>query len=369
MANASSNHEYLAIDLVRGLSAFAVLVWHYQAFYFVDAGGPPIFAHRSDQPFYSALSLFYNYGALAVPLFWAISGFVFTTKYVQRRKTAREFFVARFSRLYPLHFLTLLVVAGIQLVSMELLGKYQVYPYNDLYHFVLNIFFAPAWGLEKGFSFNSPIWSVSVEVVIYATFFVSIPLVARLRIVAPLAIMAASYFIQRHIPQFLFWQCGYYFYLGVFLYQACALIGRWSWAAGLALLACWAAFGYGSVDRFGVLAIPCLFSAILVICSAIDKHRIARPALQKLSWVGESTYSTYLWHMPVIMVATTTFALTGANRTAILNQAWFFVAFMALVFVLARLSYRYIEIPSQSYIRRKWLAGSPSLLTQTTTAT
>ena len=62
----------------------------------------------------------------------------------------------RFSRLYPLHFATLLFVAAAFLAF----GPY-IYE-SDAYHFVLNVLLASSIGFEKGYSFNGPSWSISV---------------------------------------------------------------------------------------------------------------------------------------------------------------------------------------------------------------
>lgn len=43
---------------------------------------------------------------------------------------------------------------------------------NDLYYFVLQLFVASDWGLQAGDSFNGPIWSISVELLVYVIFFV-----------------------------------------------------------------------------------------------------------------------------------------------------------------------------------------------------
>ena len=37
--------------------------------------------------------------------------------------------------------------------------------------FILNFFLVSGWGFEKGPSFNGPVWSVSVEIIIYFFFF------------------------------------------------------------------------------------------------------------------------------------------------------------------------------------------------------
>lgn len=130
-------------------------------------------------------------------MFWAISGFIFFFKYFDRLSRgaigAGDFFVARFSRLYPLHFATLLLVLGLQLAFLARHGQFFVYPYNDLRHFVLNLLFISGWGLQKGDSFNAPIWSVSVELIVYIAFFVLVTYLSLVRAwIAALGLVALS---------------------------------------------------------------------------------------------------------------------------------------------------------------------------------
>lgn len=82
-----------------------------------------------------------------------------------------DYCINRLSRLYPLHVLTLLVVAAIQFLRMILDKEYFVYPYNDVYRFLLNMFFLQSGWFEQGWSFNAPSWSIAVEVLAYLLFF------------------------------------------------------------------------------------------------------------------------------------------------------------------------------------------------------
>src|SRR5690606_31719884 len=110
-----------------------------------------------------------NHGLRAVELFWVISGFIFAHIYMSRTSTkTSEFFVARFARLYPLHFLTLICITLLILCGYYLSPNFKTPANADVYHFLLNVFFASAWGFERGMSFNGVIWSVSVEIPIYA---------------------------------------------------------------------------------------------------------------------------------------------------------------------------------------------------------
>ncbi|MBL8581747.1 MAG: acyltransferase, partial [Rhizobiaceae bacterium] len=138
---APDGRHYTAVDLLRGLAALAVLLWHYQHFWFPPAGQPATLPPLVQLPLSGTLWPFYLYGHYAVQLFWVISGFVFAAVYAGRRPSAASFFGARFARLYPLHFVTLLLVAVLQFWSISALGYFQIYLYNDLYHFVLNVFF------------------------------------------------------------------------------------------------------------------------------------------------------------------------------------------------------------------------------------
>lgn len=162
---------YSAVDFLRGMGALTILVWHYHHFYFEKAYFGPTNGSPSwdfaRQPFYELLFIPYHWGMWAVQFFWMLSGFVFAFVYLQKEMSAKSFFIFRFSRLYPLHFISLLVIATLQYISLYLLGSFQILEINDLYHFVLNLFFAQHWGLQEGYSFNSPSWSVSVEELVY----------------------------------------------------------------------------------------------------------------------------------------------------------------------------------------------------------
>jgi peptidoglycan/LPS O-acetylase OafA/YrhL len=226
----SDTDYYHGVDLLRGLAAMAVVLFHYLNF-FIPAGATDAVANFHDlEPLHQMLWPFYQYGLFAVQLFWLISGFVFAAVYAGRTTKPGKFFINRFARLYPLHFVTLLVVAGLQIGRFHALGNFQTYQFNDLYHFVLNLFFASSWGLELGMSFNGPIWSVSVEVAIYGAFLVTLPFLYRRGILGPLALAvlftSGSAF---KLPGTVFWQCGFYFFLGSAIHIAFGVLRDRPW--------------------------------------------------------------------------------------------------------------------------------------------
>lgn len=120
--------------------------------------------------------IFHNpYGSLAVPFFFMMSGAIFAMKYgkiiLKNNISIYNFTLRRIARLYPLHIVTLLIVAITQYYIFNISGKYYYIENNDIYHFILNLFFASDWGFQKGNSFNSPFWSVSHEFLIYLFFY------------------------------------------------------------------------------------------------------------------------------------------------------------------------------------------------------
>lgn len=171
----STTNRYYLLDLLRFLACLMVVFWHYVHFFYVGPGVLPLGWEPSSQPLFPIFFLGYKFGHLGVQMFWALSGFVFfalfSGKIHRGELSARNFAVDRFSRLYPLHLFSLLLVLLLTGVLRHLTGNEGIYPCNDLYHFILNVFFVPYVLPNSGWSFNAPVWSVSLELIAYVFFF------------------------------------------------------------------------------------------------------------------------------------------------------------------------------------------------------
>ncbi len=341
------------IDCLRGVAALAVLVWHYQHFYFIKTANA--LANRSSQPFYEVLNIFYNYGRHAVFLFWVISGFVFSTVYIKSKRTSsKSFFVHRLARLYPLHFLTLIAVLVLQLISLRLTGGYQIYGINDAYHFILNLFFVSNWGLEKGYSFNGPIWSVSIEVLIYFFFFMTLPIVIKRGITAVLFfIVFFGLGVKALIPQSSIWQCGLYFYLGCLsfyvwrIFRVYTVVLMILSALSLAASVIIVYIKPGLIEstiQFVLMLPPIVLMAALM--DAKDEGRIG----SYFKGFGDLTYSIYLWHIPIQIAVLTFFDYKALNRN-IFSTGSFFLSFVISVLLIAYFSFHFYELPMRNWVR------------------
>ncbi|MEN0054106.1 MAG: acyltransferase [Mucilaginibacter sp.] len=175
-SNQSPPSHFYTLDAIRGFAAIIVVIYHWQLFYYANDTWVSSKIDKTALPFYPYLSVIYNDAVVAVDLFFLLSGFVFFWLYADRIATRkinfRKFIIFRISRLYPVHFATLLLVAALQWLMFKNAGHYFIIQFNDTYHFILNLLFMQSWGIEKGASFSGPSWSASVEVFLYLVFFV-----------------------------------------------------------------------------------------------------------------------------------------------------------------------------------------------------
>lgn len=358
----SARTRYTYLDLVRGLAAISVILVHYRWFYAVapmDWGSS--FAHHL--PLAAVLRPFYDHGGFAVQLFWLLSGAVFVIRYGVSRFDGRRFWVWRFARLYPLHFATLLLITAIQLVSIRLTGGPTVYDHFDLYHFVLQLAMAGAWGLERGDSFNAPIWSVSVEILIYFAFYLYAR--AMRATLARQLLISAAFTIIWVFLRTRWAQCGSLFFLGGALPLALDVGARISprLVRGLAFAVFPAAcLGIWVVTVVMGRYIPdivyyyTLLPALMVTTLACDA--VLPPVPRGTRWIGGSTYATYLMHMP-ILIAAKIWLDARPDRLAILASPATLVIYVASV-IAAAVSVHYLfEQPMQRAIQRRWDALPP----------
>ncbi|MFO6446005.1 acyltransferase family protein [Erythrobacter sp. NE805] len=359
--------HYHAVDVLRGLAAFAILVYHYRHMLFppgvFDIYGGDM---AGELPLYDWLFPFYLYGNWAVQVFWMISGFVFAKVYAGKDTPGGTFVLRRFARLYPLHFVTLLIVAALQPIAVADFGAPLIFGNNDAWHFVLNLFLASGWGLERGMSFNAPIWSVSVEILVYLLFWLVAKPLLRGGIAGPLAIIAAAgamLMLGAGAPRI--WQCVQYFFIGCALYHVAGHhlrpVRDLALIAGAAAAACLALPLLVPGLRLGNLVLP-LAIALVGGAALIDLGRWGAP-IRRLRFIGDSTYGTYLWNVPLQIAA-----LLLAHRLGIAPEVWqapaMFFAYLAVCFGAGWLSYVAFERPANRAILRWWSArrSAPSTL-------
>ncbi len=364
--------RFYSLDVLRGVAALVVVLWHWQHF-FLPLNKQGVVFSANNQPWFESLSVFYNYGDNAVQLFFCLSGFIFFWLYskriAERSISFRSFSILRLSRLYPLHFITLIFVAVVQLIYTDMTHTYFVYPFNDAYHFFLNLIFVSSWGFQKGYSFNYPIWSVSVEILLYAIFFVFSRFFYQNIIAVIFAIIFGHFFVyslNRFIASGI--EC---FFLGAIVFivymQVVKRGDAWNasiWLPLLAVLAWLVTIEYVSpnhVISHGEL--PWIYQKIesawldfvlfpMTILSLALMETKRGTLGKRLSFVGDISYSSYLLHFP-LQLAVAAVATKLAIGQTFYYSPWFMAVFFFVLILISLASHHYFEIPMQRMLRGK----------------
>lgn len=381
---------FFSLDAIRGLAALSVVVYHWKHFFY---NGTVLSNYDNlAQPFYSFLFVFYKKGYFSIDLFFLLSGFIFFLLYSNRISakeiSIRSFSILRFSRLYPLHFITLLFVLAIQMVTHYRTGSFIVHPLNDLYHFILNVFLASGLGLEHGSSFNSPVWSVSIEVLLYAIFFIlcsfgkSRPLKLLIFIFTGLVLSYTRFpltVIGKGIFSFFLGGLVFHYYSNIIKAEkyyrflapfAIVLFSVWvvtfleikfDFIESIFLKLLGSSFVFNSYDysteivhqSFNLFTTAFLFPLTILLFALIETYRghLGR----RVSFLGKISYSVYLLHFPLQLIIIVLTGILGVESTFFYTKTSMILFFFVLI-PLSLSSYRFFERPAQELIRSKLLA-------------
>lgn len=333
MQTASPNAaRVVELDALRGLAALAVVAFHYTTLYgelYGHSGPPPVS---------------FGFGNYGVHLFFLISGFViFMT--LERTRTAMDFVVSRFSRLFPAYWVAILMSAA---VVYTIGMPSQRLPLGDLL-----LDFTMIQQLLGAEHIDGSYWTLQVELFFYVQMLAWYMLgqLRRIRwiILGWLALAIAyglatkfdrhfSYTVRevlilRHIP---------FFAIGILFYRIRTHPGGWKPDAAM-IGACIGAIA---------IAYPPVYAKVALVCTAI----FALFAMGGLGWLraapfaffGAISYSLYLLHQAIGFSLIWHFEQFGMGPgTAGLCAA-------LIVTVLAMLLTFLVERPALRLIRDAW---------------
>lgn len=320
------------LDALRGLAALGVVAFHYTTFY------------QQEQGHLQPLGFGFPAGNYGVHLFFLISGFViFMT--LERTRSAMDFAVSRFSRLFPAYWAAMAITAAVvYTIGLPI----QRIPAIDL---AVNLTM-----LQEILGFthlDGSYWTLQVELFFYLQmlFWCMLGQLKRIRwIIAAWLIMAVIYALtsQRHLHfsytlrELLLLRHIPFFALGILFY--CLYAGSGDRRANIAMIAL-------SLVAIGVSYAPTYLVAGLA-CSAIFALFVAG----KLRWLraapfvflGAISYSLYLLHQAI------GFALIHRLEAAGVSSLAAVVATALLLMALATALTYGLERPAMRGIRRWW---------------
>ena len=344
---------------LRGIAAMVVVLFHFYS------------GHNS------VILLFLNWVGYAVDFFFILSGFILNWVYLGKGSSLNwsSYLKARIARIIPLYFLTTLVFLPCDIFSylkygLTYLGK--DYPVTLLSNLLM------ISGIMDGdhHTLNVPAWSISVEFFCYLTVFPLLVILAKFIskkrfsiyfLVFLVLICTKGLVFCYHTPPIpiLDWHWNssflmrgiFGFSLGFFLcsiYRKSATaqcrprVGHINFVIfGAVIVFFLARLSYIPEDTL-LYAFP-----FLVFFTAYDEGIFAvLLKLSPLQWLGERSYSIYLWHVPVLYFMGRTYKYICSLHvgTPYYRLTYFFL-FLLIVLAISELSYRYIEIPCRNYIR------------------
>jgi peptidoglycan/LPS O-acetylase OafA/YrhL len=337
-----------SIELLRFFSISLVLLWHYKFFFFVSNKYYKfnIETEKILLPFYNILKKFYNAGYYGVELFWCISGFIISYIYLSYSKkvSAKKYFINRFSRLYPLHLLTLIIVLILQIISKVLTNNFQVFFGNDFYHFILNLLFISGWGFEKTSSFNQPIWSVSIEIIIYIYFYLLINFIKKYKYIFLMLLYLILFLFNKFIFPNSILNAGAFFVSGILVYFL-FFEKRKIFHYLLIIL-----FFINISGNFKINAF-CPF--MIMLCLLSEKY-INKNTKNIFSFFGNLTYSAFLLHFPLTLIILIMQGVLNFSSDIYFTYKFFFLYFVILI-ILSHLSFIYFEMKIKNKIRNLML--------------
>lgn len=313
---------------------------------------------------------FFGGGYVGVDVFFVISGYLITSSLVREGSTSGRidlpaFYARRARRLLPM---SALVVTAVAVVSFVLLSPIEN---SNLAPSVLfsATYLSNLWFAKESTDYLAPevhdnpllhTWSLSVE----EQFYLFWPLIILLALrggalqrerrlgIAMLATFAVSFvatvWIQRFAQPWAFfasplraWEFAAGGLLVAFRPPQHAALSRYAPALGGIALLCiaGAAVGYGATTPFpGVTALlPVGGTALAILAGGFAPTVFHRAAAQRhVRWMGDASYSIYLWHWPLIVLPAVLWGEQG-----LLSRSLSVAASLAL----AALSYRFVENP------------------------
>lgn len=370
----------LSLDSIRGIAATSVVVHHLLLM--------PTFLAAFPHNAWVNCS-FFRSAWLLVDLFFVLSGMVMSMSYVEGdfgRFSLRDFMVRRLARVYPLHIVMLLANLLFRLlrIGLVLAGVVVAAPaafeVNNGYSFLLNVFLLHSMGFIDYLSWNAPSWSISVEFYTYLVFGLVILVAQRLRslwwlyVLSGLIAAGSLYVIVFVLDKgslglqtdFGILRCFVSFFIGVLTVKIVHLLPRKlsppvqgilqsvAMIASIALVSLVEA--YPAASFLAPLTFAVFLGSLLAFPNALLVPRILTS--KPLVWLGQRSYSIYMVHALVVLLAEYGVRAVGARPIAALDSMWpglpatlNLSLSLAAVLGVSHLTYLYVEIPGGKLLR------------------
>lgn len=315
------------------------------------------------------LSPLMGVGHMAVPAFFMLSGYVLAYNYGERFRQLSwrgvgRFLVLRLGRIYPVHFVALLAVAAMVVVSDRVGFRLADAGYSTR-DFLLNLALVHTWVPHFQLNWNYPSWSISSEWFAYLLFPYAMAWPLR-KLTLPRAIVLGSIALGASVGVVLAWKpWPFYelvlvvptFFTGVAIHGIVGSSSPGMASRGLRFL---------PESLMIVLILACFLpgdeavTAILLVGFAILIFALARLkdtchsiwSIWPAVYLGEVSYSLYMTHTLAQKVVYKLLPAARFEDSGTATQIGVLVAYGLLVAFGCLASYYLVELPSRRLMKR-----------------
>ena len=325
------------------------------------------------------IMFFARSGKIPVYVFVIISGFVISHLLVQKRERYDAYLVRRFFRLWPALFAVLLVFAGFQLAGAPLRDIESFWAHFMLEATMFHGIVPDQVMQDANSAISGPGWSISLEWQFYivAPLIVGAFMMGGWRIAALFAGLIACLAFgvlntkQPEVmaegltwsePAFLPQVIGF-FALGMVSYALMVKLQETEkplrYGSSLVIVALLLAFNFKGPEGnwLPIMIWAAIFASIFTSGSLIH-IALDNPVFR---WLGTISYSTYITHMPVLIIVNQYLVRNIAERGTYEKVGYMILICTPLVLIVSALSYYFIEKPGIAIGRRiaSKLTGKP----------
>jgi len=331
------------LDALRGIAAIGVLIFHYSIIYKVKLH---TLNFNTDDPF---PGFHFTFGEMGVDLFFVLSGFVIMMT-SERVKSALDFAIARFVRLWPTFFVCCSITC-IFLICFPM-GISQRLPV-----YLVNLTLVQP-GFVKFPLIDGAYWSLHVEVEFYAIIFLLIIFKQTKKIVFYFSLFTVLCLVYQLILLLFHTDNVAHHDIGLIRHSGTFLTGiycyryyqtrDYKYLVGIGLLSFGVLLSHGLRNyTFGV--IPHYFGNLLFIIVMLYVTLIGNRFLRHeiFQFFGKISYSLYLLHQMIGFTVMHYLNTYGLNLNYCAGFAFIFVV------ILASLVTYLVDVPAQKYLRVK----------------
>jgi peptidoglycan/LPS O-acetylase OafA/YrhL len=214
------------------------------------------------------------------------------------------------------------------------------------------------WGHEIGNSFNGPVWSVSVEILVYIIFFLILKLNKSI-IINIIIIILCILAIKLKIPSQVF-NCLAFFYIGGLSAIAYEKLQGSKYTRQIFKTICLILILIPIIiyitkiyeHKYFVTLFLLLYTPILLLFSA-QQFSVSLYIQKTIEAAGNMTYSIYLIHFPLQL--TIAICLDYIGREIPYYSKELFWGYILTTLLISFYIYKFFELPVRNKIRIKWL--------------